>query len=74
MITDFRGKRVTVMGLGLFGGGIGVVRYLAGQGALVTVSDLKPSVELAAPLGEIGDLPNVVLHLGGARRAGFPRY
>lgn len=65
MITDFRGKRVTVMGLGLFGGGIGVVRYLAGQGALVTVSDLKPSVELAAPLGEIGDLPNVVLHLGG---------
>ena len=71
MITDFRGKRVTVMGLGSFGGGIGVVRYLAGQGAVVTVTDLKPSAELAAPLGEIGDLPDVVVHLGGHNERDF---
>ena len=32
MPTDFRGKRVTVMGLGSFGGGIGAVRFLIRQG------------------------------------------
>ena len=65
MISDFRGKRVTVMGLGSFGGGIGAVQFLAGQGAAVTVTDLKPAGELARSLESIGRIPNVILHLGG---------
>lgn len=65
MIADFRGKRVTVMGLGSFGGGIGVVQYLVAQGAQVTVTDLKPSDELAAALSAIGESPNIVRRLGG---------
>lgn len=65
MITDFRGKRVTVMGLGSFGGGIGVVQFLVAQGAVVTVTDLKPAAELATALGIIGDSPDIVRHLGG---------
>ncbi|MFT7670185.1 MAG: UDP-N-acetylmuramoylalanine--D-glutamate ligase [Planctomycetota bacterium] len=36
-----RGQRVTVMGLGLFGGGAAVARYLAEAGAQVTVTDLR---------------------------------
>src|SRR5690348_12833013 len=65
MISDFRDKRVTVMGLGSFGGGIGAVQFLAGQGAMVTVTDLKPASELARSLESISGLQNVTLHLGG---------
>ncbi|MGD1916153.1 MAG: Mur ligase family protein [Phycisphaerales bacterium] len=35
-----RGKRVTVMGLGRFGGGLGVTRWLHAQGADVLVTDM----------------------------------
>ena len=38
--TDFKGKRVTVMGLGLLGRGVGDAAYLAEAGAEVTVTDL----------------------------------
>ena len=42
-LTDARarlaGRRVLVMGLGRFGGGIGVTRFLAQAGAIVTVTD-----------------------------------
>src|SRR5438876_589293 len=43
MPTDFRGKRVTVMGLGSFGGGIGAIRFLDQQGARVTVTEIQPA-------------------------------
>jgi UDP-N-acetylmuramoylalanine--D-glutamate ligase len=39
--TAWRGKRVTVMGLGLHGGGLSVARWLLLQGANVCVTDLK---------------------------------
>ncbi|MFT5197957.1 MAG: UDP-N-acetylmuramoylalanine--D-glutamate ligase [Planctomycetota bacterium] len=38
---DLRGMRVVVMGLGQFGGGLTVARYLAKQGAEVCVTDLN---------------------------------
>ncbi len=71
MPTDFRGKRVTVMGLGSFGGGIGAVRFLSNQGALVTVTDLKPAGELAAALAQIADCSQVEQHLGEHHEADF---
>ncbi len=49
-IESFKGKKVTVMGLGLFGGGVGAVKYLVSQGADVTVTDLKSAEELSASL------------------------
>src|SRR5579872_690274 len=64
MPTDFRGKRVTVMGLGSFGGGVAAVQFLARQGALVTVTDLKSAGELSASLAEIADCPGVERHPG----------
>ena len=57
------GKRVTVMGLGRFGGGVGVTRWLAQQGAQVTVTDLKPADALADSVAAIADL-EVTLRLG----------
>lgn len=60
----FNGKRVTVMGLGVLGGGVGVTRYLASRGALVTVTDMRREADLREPLAELAGLP-VTFHLGG---------
>ena len=54
---SFKGKKITVMGLGLFGGGVGAVKYLVSQGAEVTVTDLKSAEELSASLKRLDDLP-----------------
>ena len=56
-IESFKGKKITVMGLGLFGGGVGAVKYLVSQGAEVTVTDLKSAEELSASLKRLDDLP-----------------
>jgi len=63
MIVDtrsFKNQRVTVMGLGSFGGGVGVVEFLLNQGAIVTVTDRKSEVELANSIQQIqATSPNV---------------
>lgn len=55
--TAFAGRRVTVMGLGLFGGGASVARFLARRGATVTVTDLRGEAELEPTLRELSGLP-----------------
>jgi UDP-N-acetylmuramoylalanine--D-glutamate ligase len=50
---DFQNKKITVMGLGLLGRGIGVVKYLVSKGARVTVTDLKNAQALEASVDEI---------------------
>ena len=67
---DLAGRRVTVMGLGRFGGGVGVTRWLARQGARVTVSDSAPASELAGSVRAVADT-GAVLHLGGHDEADF---
>jgi len=54
---SYKGKKITVMGLGLFGGGVGAVKYLVSQGADVTVTDLKSAEELSASLKLLDELP-----------------
>ena len=61
---DWRGRRVTVMGLGRFGGGLGVTRWLVAQGAQVTVSDQAGEQDLAGSVAQLKGI-NVQLHLGG---------
>src|SRR3972149_5475781 len=58
------GRRVLVVGLGRFGGGVGVTRWLASEGAIVTVTDQATHEALAESVAAIADLP-VALHLGG---------
>ncbi|HSW44033.1 MAG TPA: UDP-N-acetylmuramoyl-L-alanine--D-glutamate ligase [Phycisphaerae bacterium] len=55
---------VVVMGLGRFGGGIGVTRWLVQQGARVTVTDQADAEALAGSVAQLTDLP-VTFHLGG---------
>ena len=69
---DFRGKRVTVMGLGLFGGGVGATRFLSEHGAHVTVTDKRSPADLAESLEQIKGLP-VELVLGGHREDDFTK-
>ena len=63
MIQDWQDKRVTVMGLGRFGGGVGVTRWLARAGARVVVTDRSPAERLSSSLEKISDL-DVKLRLG----------
>ena len=61
---NFAGLRVLVMGLGRFGGGVGVTQWLAAQGAVVTVSDQADRGSLSKSLDLLAEL-DVTLHLGG---------
>ncbi len=45
--------KITVMGLGKFGGGIGAAKFFAEHGADVTVTDLKSTNQLAASIAEL---------------------
>lgn len=61
------GSRIVVMGLGRFGGGVGVTRWLCDQGATVLVTDLDPADKLSASLAQIQpliDRDRVTLRLG----------
>ena len=42
----FTGKKVLVMGLGRFGGGVDVAKFAESCGAKVTVTDLAPAEKL----------------------------
>lgn len=70
MIHDWAGKRVTVMGLGRFGGGVGVTRWLAARGARVLVTDTQLPDQLARSLEQIKDC-EVELRLGGHEERDF---
>ncbi len=52
-VVSYQGKRVTVMGLGTRAGGLGIARFFAEHGAIVTVTDGKTEAELADSLAEL---------------------
>ena len=63
-LPDLAGCRVTVMGLGRFGGGVAAVRYLANCGARVTVTDLRSETQLSDSLQQLADVNVECLALG----------
>jgi len=62
--SSFRGKRITLMGLGLLGRGVGDAAYLAECGADLIVTDLKPPERLRPSLEKLSHLPNIRYSLG----------
>jgi UDP-N-acetylmuramoylalanine--D-glutamate ligase len=68
----YAGQAVTVMGLGLFGGGVGAARYFARRGACVTVTDTKSARELAPSIKALRGLP-ITYHLKRHWRRDFTR-
>lgn len=67
----FKGKRVTVMGLGLLGRGVGDAKYLAQQGAELIVTDPKSAEELAPSVEALKDFPQIKFVLGEHRLEDF---
>ncbi len=71
-LSDIKGKKITVMGLGLNGGGEAAVRFFAKHGASVTVTDMKSADELSPTIEKLKDLEvNVNYVLGGHRISDF---
>ncbi len=56
MADDLSATRITVMGLGRFGGGVGVSRWLAEAGADVLITDLARGEDLSESIAQIRDL------------------
>jgi UDP-N-acetylmuramoylalanine--D-glutamate ligase len=67
----FKGKRITVMGLGLLGRGVGDAEFLAKCGAQVLVTDKKSEAELAESVEKLKKYPNVAFRLGGHDSSDF---
>jgi UDP-N-acetylmuramoylalanine--D-glutamate ligase len=68
------GRRVTVMGLGRFGGGLGVTRWLCAHGARVLLTDLADAEVLAGPLASLAEplaAGRITLRLGEHREEDF---
>ncbi len=68
---NFQSLRVTVMGLGRFGGGVAAARFLAERGARVTVTDLQSSEALAPSIAALNGCPIQAFHLGGHSKLHF---
>ena len=62
-MTHVAGRSVTVLGLGHFGGGVAVARWLVEQGATVTVVDDAPAEKLADSVAQLAGLP-ITFRLG----------
>ncbi len=67
----FKGKRITVMGLGLLGRGVGDARFLAEHGAELVVTDLKSREALEESVAQLASFPNVSFVLGEHRLEDF---
>jgi UDP-N-acetylmuramoylalanine--D-glutamate ligase len=60
----FKGKKITMLGLGLLGRGVNVAKFLAKQGALLTITDLKTEEQLASSLSKLKKFKNITYRLG----------
>src|SRR3989344_4604971 len=67
----FSGKRITLMGLGLLGRGIGDAAFLAQCGAKLLVTDRKSAEELSGSLAQLTQYKNITYVLGEHRLEDF---
>ena len=67
----FQGKKITVMGLGLLGRGVGDAAFLAECGAELIVTDLKSEIFLADSLAKLEHHKNITFVLGEHRKEDF---
>jgi UDP-N-acetylmuramoylalanine--D-glutamate ligase len=68
---NFKGKKITLMGLGLLGRGVGDAEFLAACGAELVVTDLKTAADLAPSIDRLKGFSNITYHLGGHRLEDF---
>ncbi len=68
---EIKGKKITLMGLGLLGRGLGDAKFLAECGAFLTVTDLKTQKELEKSVKELKQYKNIKFVLGEHRDEDF---
>ena len=67
----FYGKKVTVMGLGILGRGVGDTQFLAENQSEIIVTDTKSQVDLAPSVKALEPFSGITYHLGGHTLADF---
>jgi len=67
----FTNKKVLIMGLGRFGGGVDVAEFAVRAGAKVIVTDLAPAAQLSDSIGKLEEFPDIEFHLGSHDPADF---
>ncbi|MEI8174639.1 MAG: UDP-N-acetylmuramoyl-L-alanine--D-glutamate ligase [bacterium] len=67
----FKNKKVTIMGLGILGRGLGYTKFLAECGADLIVTDLKTKEQLATSIKALGKYANIKFILGEHRLEDF---
>ncbi len=75
-VNDIKNRHITIMGLGLNGGGEAAARFFLNKGAFVTVTDMKTAEQLAPTLERLNndeslDHSRLTYHLGGHDLADF---
>ncbi len=60
----FAGKKVLIMGLGRFGGGVDAAKFTAKAGAKVTVTDLASREQLSDSIKQLEEFSDIEFHLG----------
>lgn len=70
-IDEISGLKVTVMGLGLHGGGTASARFFAEHGADVTVTDMKTEADLDPSIQALSEYPGIKFILGQHRQEDF---
>jgi UDP-N-acetylmuramoylalanine--D-glutamate ligase len=68
---QFKGKKVTIMGLGLLGRSIAYTKFLAECGADLIVTDLKTKEQLKSSLKELSKYKKIKYVLGGHKLEDF---
>jgi len=61
---NFAGKKVLIMGLGRFGGGVDCAEFAAKAGAKVIVTDSAPAEQLSDSIDKLKEFSDVEFHLG----------
>jgi UDP-N-acetylmuramoylalanine--D-glutamate ligase len=69
----FKGKKITLLGLGVLGRGVGDAEFLAQMGAQVLVTDKKTEQELEESVEKLKKYPNISFFLGGHRAEDFTK-
>ena len=67
----FKGKKITMLGLGLIGKGFINPAFLASCGAEIIATDLKTEEELRPTIDKLKIYPNITFHLGGHKFEDF---
>lgn len=69
-VTDYKGKRVVIMGLGLNEGGLGAAKFFSKAGAKVLVTDIKPKEQLRESIKKLSKF-KIKYTLGGHKEDDF---